>query len=371
MAVGAGVADGVGVAGKGALTVAVGSTKLAVGASALSPAPHATKVSRTVVSTARADLMFDTRTRRRFWSCADFPYRGLPVMTKRFLAKWEPIQRSRRQRGMRTSVYAFLALCLVALITTSCGSDDGNGAGSLPALEGREFWSTSVTDGGEPRALVDGTRITLRFNGDQIGASAGCNSMGGTFDLEGSTLTVSDLFMTEMGCDAGRHDQDDFVASMLLASPTIKLDGNNLTLTTSDATIKLLDTTVANPDQEIIGTLWTVTGFIDGQSASSFPIDEPARIEFLEDSSLGGFDGCAEFAAPVEVSAGSTGGPVEGDGEMQFGVIDRAPTADCPNPEYVEAFHQVFATGDATFTINGTNLTIVNSNGAGVTLSAQ
>jgi heat shock protein HslJ len=259
----------------------------------------------------------------------------------------------------------------MALLATSCGSDDGSGAGSQAGVEGREFWSTLVTDGGEPRALVDGTRITLRFNGDQIGASAGCNSMGGTFGLEDSTLTVSDLFMTEIGCDPSRHDQDDFVASALMASPTIKLDGNSLTLTTSDATIQLLDTSVANPDREIIGNLWTVTGFIDGQTASSFTIDEPGRIEFLEDSTLSGFDGCADFSAPVEVSDGSTGGPVEGDGEMQFGVIGRTPTTDCANPEYVEMFHQLFATGEATFTINGTNLTMVNSNGAGVTLKAR
>jgi len=259
----------------------------------------------------------------------------------------------------------------MALIATSCGSDDGSGAESQAGLEGREFWSTSMTEGGEPKTLVDGTRITLRFSGDQIGASAGCNSMGGTFAVEGSTLRVTDLFMTEMGCDPDRSDQDDFVASALLASPTITLDGNDLTLATSDATIQLLDTSVANPDQEIIGNLWTVTGFIDGQTASSFAIDEPARIEFHRDSTLSGFDGCADFSAPVEVSDGSTGGPVEGDGEMQFGVIDRAASAACANPEYVEAFHQLFATNDATFTINGTNLTIVNSNGAGVTLSAR
>ena len=56
---------------------------------------------------------------------------------------------------------------------------------------------------------------------------------------------------------------------------------------------------------------------------------------------------------------------------MQFGPIDRAPTADCANPGYAEAFHQLFATGGATFTINGANLTIVNARGVGVMLSER
>ncbi len=297
--------------------------------------------------------------------------RSIGFYDKSILATQEPLPKLRRQRDMRTSVYAFLALCLLALLATSCSSDDDSDAGIPTALEGREFWSTWVTIGGESKELIDNTCVVLRFNGNQIGASAGCNSMGGTLKLKGSTLTVTNLFMTEMGCDPGRHEQDDFVATTLLASPTAKLDSNDLTLTTGNVTIQLLDASVANPDREIIGNLWAVTGFIDGQTVSSFAVDVPGHLVFHENSTLTGFDGCANFSAPIEISDGSTGGPVKGDGEMQFGPIDRAPAADCANPGYAEAFHQLFATGGATFTINGANLTIVNARGVGVMLSER
>ena len=47
--------------------------------------------------------------------------------------------------------------------------------------QGRTFLSTSVTENGAPRALVDGTRIELTFaEDDRVTANAGCNIMGGT-----------------------------------------------------------------------------------------------------------------------------------------------------------------------------------------------
>ena len=53
------------------------------------------------------------------------------------------------------------------------------------ALEGREFWSTWVTIGGESKELIDNTRVVLRFNGNQIGASAGCKLDGRHIQTQG------------------------------------------------------------------------------------------------------------------------------------------------------------------------------------------
>ena len=50
--------------------------------------------------------------------------------------------------------------------------------------------------------------------------------------------------------------------------------------------------------------------------------------------------------------------PREGDGELQFGPIDWTPIAECDETEYVEMVRRVFDAGQATFTINGTNLRI-------------
>lgn len=283
-----------------------------------------------------------------------------------------------------------LAVVALALLAAACGDADststdatGNadgtgtsqdpddGAGDAIALDGRQFWSTSVIEDGEERTLVEGTRISLRFGDGGVSASAGCNSLGGDYSIEGSTLVVGPMGMTEIGCDPERHAQDDFVAALLAASPGITLDGDDLTLTTDTVTATFLDREVADPDRPVVGTRWEVTGFIQGDVATSMAVDEVGWFEFADDSTMTGFDGCAAFGGPVEVSDGSIGGPVEGDGEIQFGPIatDDGRPDDC-NDDYADAVQELFATGDASFTIDGPNMTILNRDANGVTLRA-
>ena len=89
---------------------------------------------------------------------------------------------------------------------------------------------------------------------------------------------------------------------------------------------------------------------------------DPAQegwIKFSEDSQLTGFDGCVDFSAPVEVS----------DGEIQFGEVT---SADCEEPSsYSEAFAALFDTDNAVFSIDGPRLTLLNSDGNGVTFRAD
>ena len=265
-----------------------------------------------------------------------------------------------------TSLKTVALVVLAVFAFAACGSDETSTSGetSAASIDGREFWSTSVTQGGEEVQLVEGTRIQLSFRGDEIGASAGCNSMGGTYEIDDGVLLVGSMFMTEMGCEPPRHDQDMFVADFLTASPTFELSGDTLTLSTSDVVMELLDRDVADPDEPIVGTRWTTTGFIQGDVAMSMAITgDDAWLEFPDESTMTGFDSCIHIDAPVEV----------GDGEIQFGEItspDAAVTT-CLASDYLVAFNELFATGDATFTITGPNLTMLNGVGNGVTFSAE
>ncbi len=277
--------------------------------------------------------------------------------------------------GIPTQSKTLGALLAFSLVFSACGDDKtevGGPAGSDDSsglsLDGRQFWLVSVLDDGVEHPLVEGTRISLRFNNGNIGASAGCNSMGGPYQIDDNQqLTVTDLSTTEIGCDPERHAQDEFVAAVLIVQPQLTLNGDYLTLATDTVRIEFLDTEVADPDRPISQTRWVVTGFIQGEVAISMNVD-PAQegwIEFSEDSQLTGFDGCAAFSAPAEVSDGSIGGPVEGDGEIQFGAI----TSDvCAEPSrYSVAFAALFETDDAVFSIDGPRLTLLNSAGNATT----
>lgn len=114
-----------------------------------------------------------------------------------------------------------------------------------PALAGREFWSTAI----QGRALVPGTRVALAFNQDgTLGAGAGCNSMGGTWSLDGTTLLVQIGQMTEMGCSDDRFVQDDWLIDWLASGLTATTAAGGLILEGGGDTMILLDREIADPN---------------------------------------------------------------------------------------------------------------------------
>lgn len=107
-----------------------------------------------------------------------------------------------------------------------------------PALAGREFRSTAV----QGHDLVPDTQVRLVFNHDRtLAAGAGCNSMGGTWSLDGTTLRVAIAQMTEMGCPDDRFAQDDWLIDWLASGLTATLDGDELILTGAGVTMTLPD----------------------------------------------------------------------------------------------------------------------------------
>jgi heat shock protein HslJ len=78
----------------------------------------------------------------------------------------------------------------------------------------------------------------MRFAGNQISGSGGCNNYSGTYSVSGSNIWISDLSSGMMACDspAGIMQQEaDFLAA-LRASSTFQFDGSQLTLRRGDGT---------------------------------------------------------------------------------------------------------------------------------------
>jgi heat shock protein HslJ len=167
-------------------------------------------------------------------------------------------------------------------------------------LKGRTFLSKGVSDGGIVRPLAPDTQVRLVFNADgSLGASAGCNIIGGTYRVDGGVLRVEAGGMTEMGCDPARHAQDDWLVAFLASAPQVSLTGNDLTLVSGATAISLLDRDVAEPDLPLAGTLWTVDSIIDGETVSSIPDGARATLRIAEDGSAVFNTGCNEGGATV------------------------------------------------------------------------
>ena len=117
-----------------------------------------------------------------------------------------------------------IPLVLAALLMTACGT----GSAGLE-LDG-SAWELEMLDS---KPLLAGTQITLRFEGDQIQGTAGCNSYFGDYALEGDDgWTVGMLGNTEMFCmqPGGVMEQETAYLKALREADTIRLDGEELVI---------------------------------------------------------------------------------------------------------------------------------------------
>lgn len=284
---------------------------------------------------------------------------------------------------MRPSALRLVTVVLAAVLALgACGDDDepvaadGGAEPTGPALADA-YVSVGVTEGGEPRPLVEGTQIQLRFDGSTVGASLGCNSMGGTYRLEDGVLVVEDgLSMTEMGCDPERHAQDEWFAGVLTSRPALAVDGDTLTITSGDTVVTLQDREVAEPDRELVGTRWEIDGFLEGAgpdgTAMSMAVDEPGTLELQADGLVVGSDGCNSFGYATGGGGQVTDGlrhEVDGD-RITFTGAPVSELRACDElEEYVERAHAGLS-GTVTWDIEADRLTLVAEDGRGVTYRA-
>lgn len=196
-------------------------------------------------------------------------------------------------------IKAIEILCL-GLFISACADDD---SGYRSELASRVFISQNIVENSEPYFLVDGTNLRLVFRDQgQVTASAGCNSMSGTYQISDGIFVVKNQGTTEMGCDLELHAQDDWFFGFLGSKPLVSLDGDSLTLTNGTLEMHFLDEEVATPDLELVGPEWIVDTIIDGEAAVNEDWSSPATLQFSAEKSLSFFTGCNDGEASFEIT---------------------------------------------------------------------
>ncbi|MGW6931034.1 META domain-containing protein [Lentzea sp. NPDC054927] len=248
-----------------------------------------------------------------------------------------------------------LAVLLLAATSGCAGGQSGQGGANL---RGKVYVSSSVTEQGKPRALVEGTKVDLRFtDDDRLIANVGCNMMQGQVSLDGGKISVADLSTTAMGCPKPElHQQDEWFAKLLDAEPSWKLDGANLVVTGSDTEIVLGTEAPATLE----GGTWTVDGLVTGDAVSSVPGSVKATFVF-QDGNMKVDTGCNYKDADR---------PYKVDGQrlvVQMGVTTLIGCGDDVNAVET-AIHSTLDSGEVTHKIDRNSLTLTNASGAGLKL---
>lgn len=253
---------------------------------------------------------------------------------------------------MRTLLFAVAGVLLVA----GCGSKQEPAAQQPePGLQGREFVAEAVSEQGRPKAMVDGTQVSIDFTDDgRILARAGCNTISGPVSTDNGRLSTSGLAITEMGCDRAKHEQDSWLVGVLQSGPAWQFDGTKLRLTGQDTEIVL----VPKQDLPLTGTRWHLDTVTTGGLAQSS--DGTATLVFDQD----------KVQITTECNSGRATYRMAGD-KIVFegtGLTRKA----CPD-ELMQAEQAIVPVldGEVSFRIHNETLELTHPSGNGLRLRGQ
>lgn len=131
---------------------------------------------------------------------------------------------------MNVKNWLLASIVMVALLSQAACS--GIGQGTEDPLDGTS-WVLAAYGQAAP---LPGTRITATFEEGQVGGSSGCNSYGGSYEVKGDSISLSDIFMTEMACmdPEGVMEQERMYLEYLSGVETLRLSHGQLQMARPD-----------------------------------------------------------------------------------------------------------------------------------------
>lgn len=119
----------------------------------------------------------------------------------------------------------FAMMILAALLLAACAPGSPTGAADPTGVE----WKLVEING---KPALAGSNVTLTFEDGKGGGKGGCNSYGGSYRIQGGSLSFSDLFQTEMACmdPAGVMDQETEYLQTLGQAAGYQISGERLEL---------------------------------------------------------------------------------------------------------------------------------------------
>ncbi|TCN38747.1 META domain-containing protein [Kribbella orskensis] len=244
------------------------------------------------------------------------------------------------------------------LTLAGCGDESSAGGGSL---KGRSYLSTAATADGKPMELVANTRIRMQFTDDgRLIADAGCNSMGGKVSTDGGKMSVQDLAITDMGCDAPRHAQDDWLAKLLQDEPAWKLEADKLSVSNGGTELVLQDRETAEPDKPLDGTKWSLETVIAGETASHSVGSERSYLT-ISGERVTGSTGCNDLQGIVA----RTGN------KLTFGELSVTLKACTGDAAALEKAVLAALKGEVSYSIEANRLKLRTPDGNGIDLTSN
>ena len=255
-------------------------------------------------------------------------------------------------KGPHRLGHTLAAVPLVAVFAMGCS---GGGAAEAPSLAGTS-WSLATyvsADGVSTPAVPDTDGAPLIFGDDgSLGGSTGCNSLMGTYDQDGSNLSITTDGLTMMACMGDLAVQEDAVLGALSSVASFEATTGLTLLSESGDVLLTYDAGIT----DLAGTTWQATGINNG--AGGVVADDTTAgvtITFADDGTVSGSGGCNAFTAPYSTSD---------DDRIQIGPIAATRMA-CEEPIMATEQHFFAALENSTtYTVSGNSLNLRGADGA-------
>ena len=120
-----------------------------------------------------------------------------------------------------------IVISIIVFALAACGGT------SAPAVSVDNSAWTLVSYGGE--ALLAGSAFTVNFEDGQVRGSAGCNSYGGEYTVNGDSIEIGMLMSTMMACaDSAVMDQEQVLLEFLGSVEKLEMSGGQLIFSRAD-----------------------------------------------------------------------------------------------------------------------------------------
>lgn len=265
----------------------------------------------------------------------------------------------------RLIVLAVLVVMAAAACADPASTTDTQPTGALPP---DSTTSTSQVTDGQPASLtpiegewvlvsgvplVDGYPISLSASVNEFGGRAACNQYGGSAVIDGDTISIGEMFMTEMGCEPAVMDAESAYLTALGAITNWAIVDGQLRLEGSGETL-VFDRAPEVPTEALVGTTWILDTLVQDDMAFT-TVGEPATLLLHEDGTVTGSTGCRDLS----------GTWIESDAQIFF--PEFAADGECPDDIWEQDNLVVTVLGDGfTASIDGDLLSLTSMGNEGL-----
>ena len=130
-----------------------------------------------------------------------------------------------------------LIISLVLIVSACTSTQPGGEVLTIPSK-----WNlVSFGKKGAETPVIQNSAITLEFaENNQVGGSGGCNSYGAKVEVQGKTLTISEIVSTLMACvDDQVMEQETQYFTALQGVSNYEISGDNMTIFYEDGQSQL------------------------------------------------------------------------------------------------------------------------------------